>query len=635
MCGIAGILNFNDQPNDPSLIRKMTGAMAHRGPDAEGFFTAGGMDFGHLRLSIIDLSSAANQPFADNTGRYTIVFNGEMYNYQHVKSLMPEYPFHTTSDTEVLIAAYAKWGAACLDHFRGMFAFAIWDSQEKELFLARDRMGVKPLYYYIDGEKLVFASEVRGILATGLVARKLSRQALVEYFSYQSVSYPFSMIDGINQLEAAAWMRIKNGHTEKGVYWDLTRSVSDTDFSDQKRTERRIRDLMLQSIERRLVSDVPVGAFLSGGIDSSIVVGLMAEAGSSRPNTFNIAFEEKEFDESPFAEIIARKFDTNHTRILLKPTVFLDELQNALNAMDSPSGDGINSYVVSKAIRQKGMTVALSGAGGDELFAGYPFFAQYLQLQSKKALWRTPALFRKFLAGAWSAGNAEGKRGKIAQLLALPSVDIDQVYPVFRQILSPRLLGQLTDLSGPVPGSAPDTVHGSLPDTAVARELRSKRREIDRLPLLSQVSVAEYLGYTQHTLLKDTDQMSMAVSLEVREPFFDQDLVEFVLSIPDALKKPVYPKSLLVESLKPMLPDEVVHRRKQGFLFPWEHWLKNELRPFGEQYIKSMAQRPFVQGGALLDYWNRFLAGDKNVRWSELWLFIVLEYWLEKNQVTC
>jgi asparagine synthase (glutamine-hydrolysing) len=153
--------------------------------------------------------------------------------------------------------------------------------------------------------------------------------------------------------------------------------------------------------------------------------------------------------------------------------------------------------------------------------------------------------------------------------------------------------------------------------------------------VLSQVSVAEYLGYTQHTLLKDTDQMSMAVSLEVREPFFDQDLVEFVLSIPDELKKPVYPKSLLVESLKPMLPDEVVHRKKQGFLFPWEHWLKNELRSFGEQYIKNMAQRPFVRGGALLDYWNRFLAGDKNVRWSELWLFIVLEYWLEKNQVIC
>jgi asparagine synthase (glutamine-hydrolysing) len=466
MCGIAGILNFNDQPNEPSLIRKMTGAMAHRGPDAVGFFTAGGMDLGHLRLSIIDLSSAANQPFADNTGRYTIVFNGEMYNYQHVRSLMPEYAFRTNSDTEVLIAAYAKWGAGCLDHFRGMFAFAIWDRQEKELFLARDRMGVKPLYYYIDGERLVFASEVRGILATGLVAGKLSRQGLVEYFSYQSVSYPFSMIDGIRQVEAASWMRIKNGQVDKGIYWDLTRSVPDADFSDKQRTERRIRELMLQSIERRLVSDVPVGAFLSGGIDSSIVVGLMAEAGSSRPNTFNIAFEEKEFDESPFAEIIARKFDTNHTRILLKPTVFLDELQNALNAMDSPSGDGINSYVVSKAIRQKGMTVALSGAGGDELFAGYPFFAQFLQLQSKAALWRTPALFRRFLAGAWAAGKREGKRGKIAQLLELSSVDIDQVYPVFRQILSPRLLGQLTDLSGPVS------------DTAIARELRSKRREI-------------------------------------------------------------------------------------------------------------------------------------------------------------
>ncbi len=380
---------------------------------------------------------------------------------------------------------------------------------------------------------------------------------------------------------------------------------------------------MLQSIERRLVSDVPVGAFLSGGIDSSAVVGLMAEAGSSQPNTFNISFDEKEYDESPFAEIVARKFNTRHTKIQLKPSVFLDELQNALNALDVPSGDGINTYVVSKAIRQNGMTVALSGAGGDELFAGYPFFEQYRSLQAKKALWAIPTGIRKGLANIWSGGDQEGRKGRMAQLLSLPSCSIDQAYPVFRQILSPRLLKQLTHLSD-----------GGSAGTAVGAELTARLQQLERLPLYSQISAAEYLGYTQHTLLKDTDQMSMAVSLEVREPFFDQDLVEFVLAVPDALKKPQYPKSLLVESLKPLLPDEIVFRKKQGFLFPWNLWLKNELRSFGEEHIRNMASRPFIQGDRLLDRWSRFLKGDDKVRWAELWLFIVLDYWMEKNGIS-
>ncbi|HEY4290071.1 MAG TPA: asparagine synthase (glutamine-hydrolyzing) [Puia sp.] len=622
MCGIAGIINLDGRGSNESSIRKITRAMEHRGPDAEGFFEEEGIAFGHLRLSIIDLSTAANQPFPDNSGRFVMVFNGEIYNYAEVKRLIPEYLFHTTSDTEVLIAAYAKWGKDCVKYLRGMFAFAIWDKEQKELFIARDRMGVKPLYYYKDDKRLIFASEVRGILATGIVERKLSHKALVDYFSYQSVSYPYSPVEGILQLEAGAWMTMKAGRLQKGVYWDVSDRAIDFDFSDQALIQRRIRDLMLQSIERRLVSDVPVGAFLSGGIDSSAVVGLMAEAGSSRPNTFNISFEEKEYDESAYANIIARKFNTNHTKILLKPSVFLDELQNALNSMDTPSGDGINTYVVSKAIRNKGMTVALSGAGGDELFAGYPFFDQYIRLQNKKGLWNISPGLRKLLAGLLSAGNREGKTGKISQLLQLPSIGIEQAYPVFRQILSPSLLQHLTSLADP-----------GLAGTAVGDALAMRTDRLVSLPLLSQVSIAEYLGYTQHTLLKDTDQMSMAVSLEVREPFFDQDLVEFVLAIPDRWKKPVYPKSLLVESLKPLLPDEIVHRKKQGFLFPWNSWLKNELKPFADQHIKNMAQRPFVRGKNLIDYWDRFQRGDRNVRWPELWLFIVLEYWMEKNGV--
>ena len=621
MCGIAGILNFKKLTVGDSLIRCMTDAMAHRGPDAVGFFSEGPISLGHLRLSIIDLSSAANQPFSDNSGRYTLIFNGEIYNYNSVKPMLPDYAFHTTSDTEMLIAAYAKWGPDCLQYFRGMFAFAIWDRQEKELFIARDRLGVKPVYYSIDEDHCVFASEIRGILSTGLVKRKLDRTALLDYFSYQSIGYPHSIIEGIHQLEAGSWMKVKDGKVTKKVYWDVTEPATGYDFSDKQTVQRKIRELMLQSIERRLVSDVPVGAFLSGGIDSGAVVGLMAEAGRGQPNTFTVAFTEKEFDESPYAEIIAKKFNTLHTRLLLTPTVFLDEMENALQAMDIPSGDGINTYVVSKAIAQKGMRVALSGVGGDELFAGYPFFAQYLQLQKMRPWWLLPSFLRKGLAGAVMAGQNSGKSHRIKQLLRAPSCGIGDAYPIFRQILSPDLIRGITSLSGP-------SFHTALQD-----ELYVKKGKLDKLHPLSQVSAAEYLGYTQHTLLKDTDQMSMAVSLEVREPFFDQDLVEYVLAIPDTLKRPVYPKSLLVESLKPMLPDEIVFRKKQGFVFPWDTWLRKDIHSFCDRTIKNMADRPFIQGDRLLKYWSDFLKGDKNIRWPEIWLFVVLEYWLEKNNV--
>src|SRR3984885_2560844 len=331
MCGIGGILDLKKAQADQSDVNRMVAAMAHRGPEATGFFSEGPIALGHLRLSIIDLSAAANQPFVDNSGRYVMVYNGEIYNYREVKALIRDYDFRTSSDTEVLIAAYAKWGPECLGYMKGMFAFAIWDKEENELFLARDRMGVKPLYYYKEDDKFIFASEIRGILATGLVNRKLDPAALVEYFGYQSVSYPLSAIEGVRQLEAGSWMKIQDGELRKMVYWDVTGGEVDFDFSDRPRVHKKIRELMFQSVERRMLSDVPVGAFLSGGIDSSAVVGLMAETGSS-PNTFNIAFEEKEFDESSYADRVARQFNTEHTKILLKPTAFLDELENALDA---------------------------------------------------------------------------------------------------------------------------------------------------------------------------------------------------------------------------------------------------------------------------------------------------------------
>lgn len=616
MCGIAGILHFKRTVPENTVIKKMTEAMAHRGPDAHSDYVHGRIALGHRRLSIIDLSEAANQPFADHSGRYRIVFNGEIYNFQEVKSQLSDYPFTTSGDTEVLLAAWIKWGKQSLSRFKGMFAFAIWDNETEELVVARDRMGVKPLYYFLTDEFFLFASEIRGLMASGLVPSRINKAAVKEFLSYQSVGFPLSIIENIVQLEAGSCITIRGDKAVIHKYWDISSTVGHEDYGDRNLVMDRVRGLLRSSVERRLVSDVPIGAFLSGGIDSSAVVGLMAEVSDARPNTFTIGFSEKEFDESEYAAQIAKKFNTRHSRVLLKPSVFLDELTNALDAMDTPSGDGVNTYVVSKAIRQSGLTVALSGVGGDELFAGYPFFHQFLRLKKYHKVWKAAGSGRYLIASALSIRDSN-KLARIKQLLKAPSCSISSFYPEFRRILSPTMVGRLTNLGDDV--------------TTLEKNLRGLNGSLEKFPLLSQVSVAEYLGYTQQTLLKDTDQMSMSVSLEVREPFFDHDLVSYVLGIPDEMKYPHTPKSLLVDSLKGLLPPEIVHRRKQGFLFPWAVWMKNDLRTFCESRLKKISSRDFVQEKPLMAYWDRFQKGDPDVRWMELWLFVVLEYWMEKN----
>lgn len=613
-------MNFKNQPVDERLIRRMSDCMSHRGPDADGFYVNNEIALGHRRLSIIDLSELSNQPLKDHTGRYIIIFNGELYNFKEVKKEIPDYPFRTNGDGEVVLAAYIKWGTACLDKFAGMYAFAIWDNQQHELFLVRDRMGVKPVYYYKDDDKFLFASEIRGLLGSGLVPRKVNKAAIDDFLEFQSVGFPHSIIQHVMQMEAGSWMRVTaDGKMHSAKYWDITQSRKHIDFKDQQDVRQQVYTLLEQAVQRRLISDVPLGAFLSGGIDSSAVVGLMARASAGPVNTFTIGFDEKAFDESEYASIIAKKFNTKHTTVKVQPKLFLDELQHALNSMDSPSGDGVNTYVVSKQIRKSGLIVALSGVGGDELFAGYPFFSKYYKLRRWKGAWNVSKMFRQMAAGFIKV-NGSMRHDRLKQLLLSDRASIDECYPIFRQINSPRMIGKLT---------THEVGHHSL----VAQQLEQHHAAIEEFPDLSQVSIAEYLGYTQHTLLKDTDQMSMAVSLEVREPFFDHELVELVLNIPDKWKYPAYPKSLLVESLGDLLPHEIVHRKKQGFVFPWEVWMKNELRSFCEERIRQLAERDFMVADQVHARWNQFLKNDGSVRWMEIWLLVILEYWLEKNGV--
>ena len=615
MCGITGIIHFNKLPDAPQRVRAMTDAIAHRGPDAEGFYDDPAIALGHRRLSIIDLSGAANQPFIDPTGNYVMVFNGEMYNYRELKQQLSDYPFTTSSDTEVLMAAFCKWGIDCVKVLEGMFAFAIWDKRNEILWLARDRMGVKPLYFFRDDHAFAFSSEKRSLLASSLIRPSIDQQSLFEFLSLQSTGYPNAIIHNIHQLQAGCCMKITLNASNTIKYWSLTDNKINIE-GDGATIRKNLFDKMNQAVAKRMMSDVPMGAFLSGGIDSSAVVALMSLNSREKINTFNLAFTEKEYDESGYAETIAKRFGTNHVKHLLRPEDFLDKVVAGLDAMDSPSADGINTFLLSAAIRAAGMKVALTGIGGDELFAGYPGFMRYYKLNKASMGYQLSYPLRK-MASLILQYSPSNKAKRLAEMLAITGTGISNVYPIIRKIFSPDLIRQL--------------INTEVQQIGLEKMLKDELKAIEKFDLFSQYSIAEYMGYTQHTLLKDADQMSMAVGLELREPFFDHKLIEYALSIPDNIKFPHFPKQLMVEALEPLLPDEIVHRKKQGFVLPWEKWMRNELQSFCAVQINDLANRNFIKRNALLNYWNRFLQHDPAVRWMELWQFVVLSYWLKKN----
>ncbi len=621
MCGIAGIVGLKDRDLASSSIRQMAQSIEHRGPDAEGFFITEEVAFAHRRLSIIDLSPSANQPLFDSTNRYSIILNGEIYNYQEVKNELPDYPFVTESDTEVVVAAYAKYGPDCLSLLNGMFAVAIWDSLNRELFVARDRLGVKPFYYsQTPNGVFVFASEIRSILSSGLVPRKLNKSAVYDYLLYQSVYSPQTIVENVMQLPAGEFGIFSNSKLETKPYWRIEANKFDEDFDDEDAVRAKIKDLLLKSVERRMISDVRLGAFLSGGIDSSAVVGLMSEVSSQPVDSFSVTFTEKKFDESHFSNLVAKRFNTRHTSVCLTPSDFLAELPNALGAVDSPSGDGINTYIVSKATKKSGITVALSGLGGDELFAGYPNFVRWTKTQNG-ALGKIPWTLRKPLSSVLSFSQSS-KSQRLGQLVGADKLTLANIYPLLRQVMSQQAASHLTANGG----------HNGNHKLRIRSVLNDKASSIAKFPLLSQFSIAEMLGYTLDVLLKDTDQFSMASALEVREPFFDYKLVEYVLQVPDRLKFPTYPKKLLVEAISPLLPDEVVHRPKMGFALPWAKWMRNELKEFCDSRIDALADMSIVEPDELRSRWKAFQNGSNGFKWSEFWHVIVLAEWLEHNE---
>ncbi|MBF9253831.1 asparagine synthase (glutamine-hydrolyzing) [Pontibacter sp. 172403-2] len=625
MCGISGILGIAATAEAGRILDAMNGAIAHRGPDDCGTLVEPGVAFGQRRLSIIDLSGAGHQPMVSADGNLVLIFNGEIYNYRELKQQLPEYPFRTQTDTEVILAAWQQWGRDCVHRFNGMFAFAIWDRARQETFIFRDRLGIKPLYFYQKGDVLLFASEVRALLAGGLVPRKLNTAAFADYVRYQTVHAPDTMVQGVQMLLPGRCIHVRDKQVEITAYWSPEKNASyEAAGKSYPEVKKDIHNLLQQAVARRLVADVPFGAFLSGGIDSSAIVGLMSRVASQRVKTFAVTFAEEAFSEAKYAAAIAKKFDTDHTEIKLSPNDFLELIPAALQAMDHPSGDGPNTYVVSKVTREAGITMALSGLGGDELFGGYDVFKRMATLHRYQWLAALPLGMRRMAGRSLAALRPSVSSDKINELLSLPSWKLDQSYPITRQVLPDAYLRQLTGR---------EVLESNRVQQIVAASQQVQEQQQDRLPLLSQVSVAEISTYMQNTLLRDTDQMSMAHALEVRVPFLDYELVEYVLGVPDKYKYPVSPKKLLTEALGDLLPMEIINRPKMGFVLPWQHWLKQELYTFADEKIQSLGRRGLLQATALQQLWQRFLNGDAAVTWSRVWALVVLENWMQENGI--
>jgi asparagine synthase (glutamine-hydrolysing) len=648
MCGIAGILKLSGPATsqDVAAVLRMMDAELHRGPDDWGILFPDSLAgdsavralldarshdrshergyaspesgvsavLGSRRLSIIDLSENARMPMGTPGGRTWITYNGEIYNFRELRSELVQrgYSFRSDSDTEVLLYGYEEWGEDLLPRLRGMFACALLRTgAEPRLLLAKDRFGIKPLYYFADQERLLFASEVRALMASGLVPPDSDVESMVCFLQLGSVPLPLTTIRGVRALPAAHLLACHGRDLRLRRYWDLDRCfhASQEEVTD---ADQRVLPLLTDSVRAHSISDVPLGIFLSGGIDSSSLVALASLAGQRPIKTVSVTFDEKEFDESVYARGVAGKYGTLHGEVRLTRGDFFRELPRIFGAMDQPTVDGVNTYFVSQAAKAFGLTVVFAGTGADEIFLGYQHLKRAAALDvASRFISSMPRPLRSgMVRAAYSAGAPFGRREKL-RYLNHPTRD--NIYLLFRGLFGPHQIQQLLgiterevrDLGVRIPGSrqAPDT------------------------PFLDSLVSLEFHHYLQNQLLKDTDFMSMCHSIEARVPYLDNAVVEFVLGVPAAQRlRGDSPKPLLVNALGDRLPRNVWDRPKRGFSFPLGEWMRAD---DGALESDVRARRLF-DARAVTELWAQFRQGG--VHWSRPWALSVLARAMEAHQ---
>jgi asparagine synthase (glutamine-hydrolysing) len=617
MCGIAGLIyKEQDQPVDPSLLKRMADVIAHRGPDDEGFHIRKNVGLAHRRLSIIDLSGG-HQPIYNDDKSVCIVFNGEIYNHESLRDTLVKlgYQYRTRSDTETILHAYQAWGPDCVKHLRGMFAFCIHDARKNLVFIARDRAGKKPVYYYRDENSFVFASEVKAILESGLVRKEVNRSAINFYLSIGYVPGAQSMFKNIFKLEPGHYAVLDSQHhLEIKEYWDLKDLPTlDISYEDAKKT---LSEKLIESVKIRLMSEVPLGVFLSGGLDSSAIVGLMSQIVDKPIKTFSVGYEnEPESSELGYASIVAKKFKTEHHEFYLKPDDLFTSIDAKLEHCDEPVVESAGIALMKLSMLAKPMvTVILSGEGADEILAGYPIYSKMKTMERIHAVARLcpQALRRLFLSDAVSE-----KKLKYLDWVFEPfekrfrSVSYDLSDSMKQKIYSPELLGAPTE-----------SFNGYF------ENLHDKVKDQTQLRRMMYIDIKTWLA--EDILLK-ADRMTMAASIEMRAPFLDHKLMEFCLALPDSYKlQNGVGKKILRDVMKDLLPAEIIHRKKKGFPVPLTSWFRNELH----DKAKDLLTNPTALGRGYLkpDYVKGLFTKIKQGQdlGRRIFSLVVLELWHRK-----
>jgi asparagine synthase (glutamine-hydrolysing) len=617
MCGICGRLNFNSRPIEAAVIERMTRVLAHRGPDDEGVYAQGPLGLGHRRLSIIDLKTG-HQPMGDRHQRVWIVYNGEIYNFPSLRERLETkgHRFVTKSDTEVILAAYEYYGIACLNHLQGMFAFAIWDEDKQRLFLARDRLGIKPLYYYLDNKKIVFASESKALLCDPEVPRELNLKGLFNFFAYGHAVAPDTIYQGIKKLLPGHYLMCqKDGQYQLSQYWDCPPYVDDKDQGVEYYCTR-IKECLEKTVSSHLLSDVPVGAFLSGGIDSSAVVAFMSRIMDRPVTTFSVGFKGPNFfSELDDARFVANYFGTDHHELEVAEEDLIATLESLVYHYDEPFGDaaGLPTYLVSRFARQH-VKVVLTGEGSDELFGGY---RRYSVERFAPAFLRVPPVVRKDILQRLINFLPRLRRTKKA-FTTLNVGDPSERYgswllvydpPLLQDLFHPDLITELKDYDPfwpyrryYAPGSS------------------------DRLNRIFYVDQKTWLvdGY-----LEKGDKASMAVGLEARVPFLDHALVEFDAGIPSRYKiKGLTTKYILKKALREILPERVLRKRKHGFSVPIDPWFRGRLQSYVQDILldSKTLNRGLFKRKTIERLFHDHLRG-KEVYDTHLWLLLNFELW--------
>jgi asparagine synthase (glutamine-hydrolysing) len=634
MCGICGKLDSHGRGISEDLLREMCGSFSYRGPDDEGIFIAPPIGLGHRRLMIIDLSSAGHQPMSNEDGTIWLVFNGEIYDFIELRRRLEAkgHILKSRTDCETIIHLYEDEGINCLKHLNGMFAFALWDGRQQLLWLVRDRLGIKPLNYYWDGRRLLFASEIKAILCDPDVPREIDPEALDLYLTLNYIPAPWTIFKNIRKMTPGSYLLAEKGGISVETYWDipagsrLTHTMSDTSSVDREIEDHKqhLRTLLEDSIKRRLISDVPLGAFLSGGIDSSIVVALMAKNSGHPVKTFSIGYKDlPAFDETKYAREVAKLYNTDHQEIKLSHGDILEAFPAVLENLDEPFADSsaVPTFIVSRETRNH-VAVALSGDGGDELFAGY---RMYLGEYWSRYYSMIPAFFRNGVMAPLITAlpDARDKRGlemvrRVKKFIRGMDLAFPERFCIWRDIFPfPLRQGLLKEPPG-------ENLYLKL-----IRKMVEKEK--DRFPgdLINLMLYMDVKGLLPGDMLTKVDRMSMVNSLEVRVPLLDTTFVEYVFQLKGNTKlKGKNRKYILMETFRDLLPPSLHRRPKWGFEMPIGAWLRKELKFLVDEYLSEdlMRKHDFFHFEIIKDLIRKHMNGHQDTSWH-LWNLIVFQHW--------